>query len=147
MTVHRFTVPGDPVPWERSKTNGRRHFTAPRTAAHQNRIRFHAKRHFRRPLAGPVTLVVVAYRASARRCDWDNIGKTVSDALNGIAFEDDSQVVLGTVHKLIDRERPRTEVEVREAPEVAPVSWEEAVEQADREDADAVRSGEREIPT
>lgn len=33
------------------------------------------------------------------RPDWDNYGKIVSDALNGLFFTDDSQVVDGSVHK------------------------------------------------
>lgn len=31
--------------------------------------------------------------------DWDNCGKTVSDALNGIAYHDDSQVIAAHVYK------------------------------------------------
>ena len=31
--------------------------------------------------------------------DWDNIGKIISDALNGIAYKDDAQVVSCTVEK------------------------------------------------
>ena len=33
------------------------------------------------------------------RCDWDNLGKGVCDALTGIAWEDDDQVVDGRVRK------------------------------------------------
>jgi len=33
------------------------------------------------------------------RPDWDNIGKVVCDALNGIAWRDDAQVVSGRVKK------------------------------------------------
>lgn len=32
--------------------------------------------------------------------DWDNIGKAVCDALNGIAYKDDSQVVSANVYKV-----------------------------------------------
>lgn len=35
--------------------------------------------------------------------DWDNLGKLACDALNGIAFKDDSQVDMGAVTK-----RPRS---------------------------------------
>lgn len=31
--------------------------------------------------------------------DWDNVGKIVSDALNGIAYRDDSQIVDARVVK------------------------------------------------
>jgi Holliday junction resolvase RusA-like endonuclease len=56
----------------------------------------------------------VAYRSTARRCDWDNIGKTISDALNSLAWEDDYQVDDARVIKRIDRARPRAEVWVAE---------------------------------
>ena len=32
--------------------------------------------------------------------DWDNIGKIVCDALNGVAYDDDKQIVAGTVSKI-----------------------------------------------
>ena len=34
--------------------------------------------------------------------DWDNIGKTVSDAMNKIAYEDDKSIALATVIKQYD---------------------------------------------
>ena len=63
--------------------------------------------------AGPVSLIVTVQRPIAKsrpkshvgRCDlskpdWDNIGKLFCDALNGIAFKDDSQVFHAVVLKL-----------------------------------------------
>ncbi len=48
--------------------------------------------------------------------DWDNIGKIICDALNGIAYRDDSHIVDGrTIKKYSDQ--PRVEVEI----------WEEGV--------------------
>lgn len=43
-------------------------------------------------------------RADTGKPDWDNVGKLVCDALNGIAYRDDQQVVSCTVTK---RPRPR----------------------------------------
>ena len=34
-----------------------------------------------------------------KKPDWDNFGKIISDALNGIVYKDDSQIVEGTVRK------------------------------------------------
>jgi Holliday junction resolvase RusA-like endonuclease len=45
--------------------------------------------------------------------DWDNIGKSVGDALKGIVWVDDAQVVDGRVIKR-HSERPALRVEVRE---------------------------------
>ena len=32
------------------------------------------------------------YRYTAKKNDWDNLGKAVSDALNGLAYRDDGQI-------------------------------------------------------
>ena len=45
--------------------------------------------------------------------DWDNIGKIVCDALNGIAYKDDAQVVDGHVVKHYS-ETPHTDVLIEE---------------------------------
>ena len=44
--------------------------------------------------------------------DWDNVGKVISDALNGIAWKDDRQVVSGHVDKWYSDE-PCVEVTIR----------------------------------
>lgn len=38
-------------------------------------------------------------RADMGKPDWDNVGKLVCDALNGLAYADDSQVTVATVVK------------------------------------------------
>ena len=112
-----FTVPGNPIPWQRSQSNGRRHFTASATRAYQAKVKLCARAARLPRLFGPVTLTVVAYRKNAHRCDWDNLGKTISDALNGIAYEDDSQIDDARVLKRIDRINPRAEVFIRPSTE------------------------------
>ena len=47
------------------------------------------------------------------RKDWDNLGKTVCDALNGLAYRDDGQIVDGRVRKWYS-DRPRVEIEITE---------------------------------
>lgn len=46
-----------------------------------------------------------------KKPDWDNVGKIVCDALNKIAFCDDTQIVDGRVIKCY-AEQPRVEVEI-----------------------------------
>ena len=48
-----------------------------------------------------------------KKPDWDNIGKIVCDALNGIAYKDDAQIVDGHVVKHYS-EVPYTEVLIEE---------------------------------
>lgn len=51
-----------------------------------------------------------------KKPDWDNVGKIICDALNGVAFHDDAQIVDGrTIKRYSDK--PRVEVEI----------WEEGV--------------------
>jgi len=47
------------------------------------------------------------------RADWDNFGKLVSDALNGVCWKDDAQVVDGRVIKMYS-DSPAMRIEVRE---------------------------------
>jgi len=45
--------------------------------------------------------------------DVDNLAKALLDALNGIAFNDDSQVVILNIQKRYS-DKPRTEFEIKE---------------------------------
>lgn len=44
-----------------------------------------------------------------KKPDWDNLGKLACDALNGVAYADDSQIVAGIEIKKYS-DRPRTEI-------------------------------------
>lgn len=46
--------------------------------------------------------------------DCDNIAKAVCDALNNVAYRDDSQIVVLTVQKWYTTQKPRLDVTVRE---------------------------------
>lgn len=45
------------------------------------------------------------------RPDWDNLGKIVSDALEGLAYKRDAQIATGIVHKRYSHQ-PRVEIEI-----------------------------------
>lgn len=59
-------------------------------------------------LTGNVHLVVRFYRQTRQVVDWDNLGKHLTDSLNGVAFVDDSQVTSVDLRLELDRENPRT---------------------------------------
>jgi Holliday junction resolvase RusA-like endonuclease len=62
-------------------------------------------------LDGVYRLTVLAVLANRRRLDGSNVLKAVEDALNGIAYHDDSQVMETSARKLIEpRGHERTEV-------------------------------------
>lgn len=63
------------------------------------------------PLAGSVAVFLDVYRPR-RRGDLDNILKATLDALNGVAYCDDDQVVQITAQRYDDKVSPRVEVHV-----------------------------------
>ena len=108
-----FVVPGEPVAKARARValrGGKVHaYTPKRTEDYERAVALAAKAAAVTRLAGPVALDVVAVfevpaswsrarREAAigaphtSRPDGDNIAKAVADALNGIAWDDDSQV-------------------------------------------------------
>jgi Holliday junction resolvase RusA-like endonuclease len=114
-----FVVPGPVVPWQRAASVGARRFTPAKQRAYQANVRMHALA--ARP-RGPwlpskharYRVDVEAFLPDERRRDLDNVAKTILDALNGVLYLDDSQVVTLLVATHIDRERPRVEVAVAE---------------------------------
>ena len=71
-----------------------------------------AKKQFNRKtlLSEPLTISVGVFLGDKRRRDWDNYHKLSMDALNGTVWEDDEQVMVSHVYKLIDTIRPRIEL-------------------------------------
>lgn len=108
-----FTVSGAPVTWKRTNRVDGRSLTPKGQRAYQNAIamRGRAARPSTWPLDARYRLVVTAYRASDQG-DWDNYGKNVSDALEGVLWSNDRRVKDGRCVLEIDRERPRLEVVV-----------------------------------
>lgn len=133
-----FSVPGRPRGKERPRVapGQQRPYTPASTVAAEKEVRalyLQARRQEdRRPLTGPVALTITAVfqipsswpkalRETAARGglpytgkpDRDNIEKLVCDALNGVAWMDDAQIVAGPVVKRFGLNQ-RTDVEVAE---------------------------------
>lgn len=124
-----FTVKGDPIPQPRPRVYRNGGVGEDPRATRHKQATIMAARRARLPLLqGEVELVVAYYRATTRRCDWDNLAKLTCDALTGIAWRDDTQIVSVHVLKCLDRVRPRTEVSIRAwSPIVVPVAdWADA---------------------
>jgi len=66
-----------------------------------------------RPFTGPVAVYVHVYRAR-KVGDLDNVNKILLDALCGIAYQDDAQIVELHSWRHDDKDNPRVEVEVME---------------------------------
>ncbi len=130
-----LTIPGAPVGKARARTvrlkTGRvMSFTPGKTASMQNLVRlmFSSEYPGHVPFTGPVDLHVRNYfpipksapkkapkegRPHLHAPDWDNLGKLISDALNGLAYVDDRQVCHGDVWKYYSA-IPRVEIDIRE---------------------------------
>lgn len=113
-----MVVPSDPRAKGRPRsTRGGGVYTPERTRAAEREVRFEAVQAMR---SQRLTVVPVAalhvdlayYAKTARRVDLDNLVKLTLDALNGVVWADDAQIVGLSASKRLDRVRPRTEVRV-----------------------------------
>jgi len=134
-----FTIPGEPQGKARAKTvrlkNGFSHsYTPEKSVSYENLVKLCfqevAGQDFQ-PMTGLFRVDICAFMAPpsskpkawtvlaligqvirpTKKPDWDNIGKIVCDALNSIAYRDDSAIVDGRVRKFF-AERPRVEVRI-----------------------------------
>ena len=107
-----FTVEGNPIPKGRPRVTRKGHaYTPRRTREWEECVGWQARMAWEGPpVTGPLKLTMHFYRATAHRVDVDNMVKAVKDALNGIVYEDDSQVMVLTATKAIDRAAPRVTV-------------------------------------
>lgn len=74
----------------------------------------------REPLAGELKCSMKFYRkykrTSRRFGDLDNLFKAVADALNGICYADDAQIISATIEKFVDKNFPRVEIKICAGP-------------------------------
>lgn len=120
MTSVSFIVEIEPRGWARPRKNGKRFFKDEATANFQRTIGVFALAAMRgrEPFAGPVMVSVASVMSvpaswsrkkrneaicgnivPTSKPDIDNLFKGVADALNGIAYRDDAQIVTGTSTK------------------------------------------------
>ncbi len=133
MKGYSLTIPGAPVAKARPRMTKSGHvYTPQKTVEYERYVQtLFVEEHGQPRLEGALMLELNLYfpipkstrkkDASAmrtggirptKRPDLDNILKAVSDALNGIAYRDDSQIVGAVVQKFYSDE-PRAEVEIK----------------------------------
>jgi Holliday junction resolvase RusA-like endonuclease len=106
-----FTVHAQPIPAPRARITRRGNFYSKQYDTWRALVQVAAIAEAGRPLwDGPVSLEVHAYGAHGLS-DWDNIGKGVSDALQGIIYANDRQVRAGFV-RLYDCSRKQRRAEI-----------------------------------
>lgn len=128
-----FFVPDAPMGKQRPRFANGHAYTPAKTKDAEALIRQAAWISYRKmPYDGPVEfrLVVRIAKPKSRpksqpwptsRPDWDNYGKLVSDALNGVIWADDDQVIRAVVEKVYagQGEQPGYEIAVYKIEEVA----------------------------
>jgi len=102
-----FTVPGIAVAKERHRHDGDHTYTPRRTREFQDDVGWAAKVARVKPRNGKIAVTLHFYGCKG---DADNLAKSVLDALNGIAYRDDRQVV--ELHVFVERDEipARTEI-------------------------------------
>lgn len=107
-------IPGPCVPWKRPESRGRKRFTNSEQRDYQRQVSLLAKSamrgrdplrlpvHVRIQVGIPIPRTWPAWKqemaasgllAATAKPDGDNLEKTLQDAMNGIVFVDDSQVI------------------------------------------------------
>ena len=113
-----FTAEIEPVPFKRVEGHGKDKHNPKRYNEFKWVLGLFARRAMagRAPLTGAIKISVTVYRpikpSSKNFGDADNHLKSVLDALNGICYEDDRQVV--EAHVKIFKGKSRVEVELEE---------------------------------
>ncbi len=119
MTVYSITIPGRPVPKGRPRlgVHGRKAYvyTPPKTKEYEKLVGWVWKCAGCKPLNGPIAVKLHLF-IRGRSGDVDNYSKSILDGLNGVAYEDDDQVVELQVrkYKVKRKDEERVEIEIRE---------------------------------
>jgi Holliday junction resolvase RusA-like endonuclease len=130
MTSVSFTIPGPPKGKARPRVVSGHAFTPNDTVVYENAVRMAYKAAGGGMMEGPLAMVVIACfqppksvskkKLAAmlageirptKKPDTDNVLKIVADALNGVAYRDDAEIVSAHVAKVYERE-PRVIVRV-----------------------------------
>lgn len=119
----RYVVEGRPTSWKRTEGNGKGRYTPPEMrkakaehafAALAARQEWSLSNGVSWDLEGAFALEVHAYMPHKGGLpDWDNVGKLVSDAIQGVLIVNDVRIERGLVERHYDKARPRTEVTLK----------------------------------
>jgi len=113
MSEYTITMHIKPQPKQRARVTKHGTYTPPETVAFEQNIGWEYKLNGGKMLHGPISLEctftfkIPKSRKDVRPGDWhsqrpdsDNLVKCVSDGLNGVAFEDDCQIVHSVAWKM-----------------------------------------------
>jgi len=128
-----FTILGNPKGKGRPRATSRgkfvRMYTPPETAQYENLVRLSFQHEKQKKLDGAIGAEITAFMPipksmskkkqkllnieifPTKKPDFDNIGKIICDSLNGLAFDDDKQIVDAKIIKRYSK-NPRVEVKM-----------------------------------
>jgi crossover junction endodeoxyribonuclease RusA len=110
----KLLVPGKAVPLQRSRTSRGRHYLPPRSRAYRQLVQAEWMAAGRPSLGNAPFTLSARFIGARANSDLDNLCKAILDALNGLAYVDDSQLMcMSGCHKLaVDADGPRTELDL-----------------------------------
>jgi crossover junction endodeoxyribonuclease RusA len=110
-----FTIFGRPQVKQRPRIGKNKIvYTPTKTVTYEHEVAWRAKRYFKKPLEGPLHVVMLFYFKDKRNLgDLDNFCKALADGMNKIAYHDDKQIRRLEAEIRFDSIE-RAEVEIRE---------------------------------
>lgn len=110
----RLVVPGKPVPLQRSRTQHGKHYLPARSKTYRLLVQAEWMVAGRPALGDVLFAASLRFYGAHRSADLDNLCKAIFDALNTLAYTDDSQLTcLAGCHKLsVDERGPRAEIDL-----------------------------------
>lgn len=109
-----FEVPGRPVPKARPRfKRGGGVYTPRKTKEYEERVGWCAKQVIKNPLNGEIAVNIIVYVKNNVYPDLDNIGKSILDGLQGIAYRNDRQVSIFSIQRVRGKEE-KVEIELEE---------------------------------
>ncbi len=105
---------GRPVPLARSRNGRGGHYLPGASCEYRDLVQAEWMTAGRPTLGAEPFSLSARFYGARRNADLDNLVKAILDALNGLAYRDDSQLVcIAGAHKLpVDPEGPRVELEL-----------------------------------
>lgn len=133
-----IVIPGEPKAKARPRMTRNGVFTPKETVNYENLIKtIYYSEYYNTKLDGPILCYIEAYftipKSASKKLregmikgtirptkkpDTDNLAKICQDALNGIAYDDDKQIVMTSISKYY-AENPRMEISLSELEELA----------------------------
>jgi len=109
----KITVNGNPIPKGRPRVYRGHAVTPEATRDYEALVRSAAAICWQgEPTTEPVRVELLFWRSNKIRCDIDNLTKAVLDALNGVVWEDDEQIIQLVAYKNYNKDRPRVDIKV-----------------------------------